>query len=158
MEDDIAYCVLTVEERGTKMRDDFCFRMDPVEKERQLFFDPIKRAPWKSITDQSLKSKVRLKSEEKERDVTVQRDILGLLATKSQEAQTSVDINKALQYSLSPIPLCLATSDGTRRKTAKSTLFGAALFKIEVDSIHFEQTERIRRCYILDLSAIMRRK
>eukprot|EP00795_Rhopilema_esculentum_P009639 gene9639-17401_t len=75
---DIADCDLTVEERGTKMREDFCIRMDPAEKERQLFFDPIKRAPWKSFADQSLKSKVRSKSKEKEKDVTVQRDILKL--------------------------------------------------------------------------------
>eukprot|EP00794_Sanderia_malayensis_P020850 gene20850-biopygen15376 len=70
--------------------------------------------------------------------------------------QGSVDINKALQYSLSPVPLCLATSDGTRRKTAKSKLFPIALSSMEVDNITLDQSDMRPQCYILDLAATIR--
>ena len=93
MGDDIADCLLTVEEHGTNMRDELCIRMKLAEKERQPFFDPIKLTPLKSFTNQSLKSKVHSKSKEKEKDVNVQRDILGLPAAKTQEAQALVFSN-----------------------------------------------------------------
>ncbi len=54
------------------------------------------------------------------------------------------------------MPLCLATSDGTRRKTAKSKLFPIALSTMEVDNIILDQSDRRPQCYILDLAATIR--
>ena len=79
--DDIASSLLTLEERGSTMMDDFCKRIASYEDEKKLFFDPIKRSPWKSFSDTERKTKVTKKTESK--DIKVQRDILGLLAAKS---------------------------------------------------------------------------
>ena len=79
-----------------------------------VFFDPITRARWR---------KARLTRKNESKDIKVQRDILGLLAAKSQQQRASVNINEALCYPLAPVPLSLATCDGARRKTAKSQLF-----------------------------------
>ena len=67
-----------------------------------------------------------------------------------------MNIDAALCYPLAPVPLSLATCDGTRRKTAKSKLFSAALTSLEVEGIEIECTKRGKACYILDLAAIIR--
>ena len=61
------------------------------------------------------------------RELTGQRDILGLLAAKSTEKYSAVDIDKSLQYPLAPVPLSLAAGDGIRRKRRKNKLMDAAL-------------------------------
>ena len=124
------------------------------ENTKKLLFDPIKRAAWKSFADSGRKVKVTSKAKSKE--IMVQRDISGLLAAKSQQRNATVNIDAALCYPLAPVPLSLATCDGTRRKTAKSKLFSAALTSLEVEGIEIECTKRGKACYILDLAAIIR--
>ena len=86
----------------------------------------------------------------------MQRDVLGLLAATSQQQKAPVDINAAHCYPLAPVPLNLATCDGTWRKTAKSKHFDAALSSIEADDIDLKEMEPSKVCYILDLAAIIR--
>ena len=81
--DDIAEHLLTVEERGHSMMNEFCERLVGEENTKKLLFDPIKRAAWKSFADSGRKVKVTSKAKSKE--IMVQRDILGLLAAKSQQ-------------------------------------------------------------------------
>lgn len=152
--EDIAEHLLTVEERGQSMMNEFCERLVGEENTKKLLFDPIKRAAWKSFADSGCKMKVTSKAKSKE--IMVQRDILGLLAAKSQQRKATVNIDAALCYPLAPVPLSLATCDGTRRKTAKSKLFSAALTSLEVERIEIESTEGRKACYILDLAAIIR--
>ena len=119
--DDIADSLLTLEERGSTMMDDFGKRISSDKDGKMLFFDPITRARWKGFVDTGRKAKLTRKNESK--DIKVQRDILGLLAAKSQQQRASVNIHEALCYPLAPVPLSLATCDGARRKTANSKLF-----------------------------------
>ena len=58
----------------------------------------------------------------KTKDVAVQRDILSLLMAVSSKEGAVVDLDKALSYALSPVPLALATSDG---KACKSKLISS---------------------------------
>ncbi len=96
--------------------------------------------------------KVKVTAGGKTKDVAVQRDILGLLLTTSFKERESVDIDKALTYALAPVPLALATSDGYRRKTAKSKLLHTALESIMSD----EESPENASCYIIDLAASLR--
>lgn len=123
--DDVAESLLSVKERGTLSRDTFFERLNSESANETLYFSPIKRVEWKSFTDVSKKLKVSTKGKSKE--ITVQRDILGILAAKSQQQNAAINIDKALCYPLAPVPLSMATCDGIRRKTAKSKLFDAAL-------------------------------
>ena len=154
--DDIAENLLTVEKRGCSMRDEFCERLrgNLEEAKSKLFFDPIKRALWKSFADTGRRKKISANGKAKE--IIVQRNVLGLLAAKSLQQKAPVDIDAALCYPLAPVPLNLATCDGTRRKTAKSKLFDAALSSMEADSVAFKEMEPSKVCYILDLAAIIR--
>ena len=145
--DDIASSLLTLEERGSIMMDDVCKRIASHEDEKKLFFDPMKRSPWKSFTDTERKTKVTKKIESK--DIKVQQDILGLLAAKSQEQKASVNIDKALCYPLAPVPLSLATCDETRRKTVKSKLFHAALSSLVVDDFDLEEADQETKCFLI---------
>ena len=148
--DDIADSLLTLEERGSTMIDDFCKQISSDKDGKKLFFDPITRAPWKGFVDTGCKAKLR-KNESK--DIKVQRDILGLLAAKSQQQRASVNTDEALCYPLAHVPLSLTRCDGARRKTAKSKLFHVALSSVEVDDVEYVRNET--KCYILDLAAII---
>ena len=81
MTDDIADSLLTLEECGFTIMDDFCKRISSDEDGKMLYFDPIIRAPWKGFFDTGRKAKLTRKNESK--DIKVQGDILGLLAAKS---------------------------------------------------------------------------
>ena len=152
MRDNIADSLLTLEERGSTMMDDFCKRISSDKDGKMLFFDPITQAPWKGLVDTGRKAKLTRKNESK--DIKIQRDILGLLAAKSQQQRASVNIDEALCYPLAPVPLSLATCDGARRKTAKRKHFHVALSSMEVDDVEYLHNET--KCYILDLAAIIR--
>ena len=155
MTDDVAECLLTVQERGTLLRDDFFERLNSECSIKDPFFSPIKRVQWKSFTDASKKLKVSAKG--KSREITVQRDILGLLAAKSQQQNAAINIlDKALCYPLALVPLSLATCDGLRRKTAKSKLLNAALTSLIKNDAQFPEVQQSCRIYILDLAAIIR--
>eukprot|EP00794_Sanderia_malayensis_P020780 gene20780-biopygen14596 len=92
----------------------------------------------------------------KSKEITVQRDILGLLAAKSTEKNAAIDIDKALQYPLAPVPLSLATCEGIRRNTAKSKLMDAALQSILETEGQSNENQGSLRVYILDLAAYIR--
>ena len=90
------------------------------------FWDPIKKQEWNDFFASNKKTKVTSKNG-KVAEVAVQRDILGLLLAKSQMLNAPIDMEKALEFPLSPVPLALAHADGERRKTNKSALFDHAL-------------------------------
>ena len=88
----------------------------------------------------------------KTKDVAVQRDILGLLMAVSSKEGAVVDLDKALSYALSTVPLALATSDGIRRKTRKSKLMDAALSSIVTDNVNTDHAT----CLVIDIIATIR--
>ena len=89
------------------------------EEQTSAFFDSITRVPWKGFCNAEKKAKITAKG--KTKDVAVQRDILGLLMAVSSKEGAVVDLDKALSYALSPVPLALATSDGTEEKPVKAS-------------------------------------
>ena len=88
------------------------------------------------------------------KEVAVQRDILGLLAARSHENNSAVDIDKALGFPLAPVDLSLATCDGIRRKTNKSDLYDYPLNGMEVSADLLKSMPK--KCHLLDLAAIVR--
>ena len=75
------------------------------------------------------------------------------LLAKSQEVNSPVNIEKALEYPLSAIPLSIAHADGEKRKTNKSALFDSALastFSMQT-VVPLGET----KVYILDLAALI---
>ena len=58
--------------------------------------------------------------------VVEQKNILGLLAAKSGQSKSAVDIKYALSFPLSSVSLFLASANGAMRKKKKSNLYGAS--------------------------------
>ena len=152
--DDIAESLLSVQQRGTLSRDTFFERLNSESANETLYFSPIKRVEWKSFTDVIKKLKISAKGKSKE--ITVQWDILGILAAKSQQHNAAINIDKALCYPLAPVPLSMATCDGIRRKTAKRKLFDAALPSLIENDAQYPDDQYAHRIYILDIAAIIR--
>ena len=86
-------------------------------------------------------------------EVAVQRDILGLLLAKSQELNAPIDMEKALKFPLSPVPLALAHADGERRKTNESALYEHALASTQPKA---STAGSGKKAYVLDLAAQLR--
>ena len=125
-----------------------------------MYFSPISKLQWKGRKQASKKAsvgkKVRISAGGKSKKVTAQRDILGLLATKSQQHDAAINIDKALCYPLAFVSLAMVTCDGARRKTAKSKLLTAAMKSLIENDAEIPQTRPENKINILDLAANIR--
>ena len=81
----------------------------------QMLFSSIQKEPFKGFKDSFCKSK--LKSYEKTKELTFQRNSLRILVACSNEYQMRVDLEKVVSYPLAPVPIPLGTPDGAIRKT-----------------------------------------
>ena len=120
---DISECLLPIFERGKIRMVEFKERISKNASNKYIF-DPIKREKWKSFED-TVKKTTKIKIDGKIKDIVEQKNILGLLAAKSDQSKLAVDIKNAMSFPLSSLSLPLASADGTMRKTKKSNLYGA---------------------------------
>ena len=81
------------------------------------------------------------------KDISIQRDILGLIVAASNKEKGAVDIEKALTYPLAPVSLPLASADGAWRKTAKRKLLEKPPF-LEDREINIETLPTSKSLYI----------
>ena len=151
---EISKCLLQFFENGNILYDEFTSRFTSGKKELKNYWDPIKKQDWKDFSYTHKRSKVKT-TNGKVVEVSVQRDMLGFLLTKSQQLGSPIDINEALKYPLSPVPLSLAHADGERRKTNKSSLYDYAISSSQTTCSPNEINDG-KKAYILDLAAIMR--
>ena len=61
------------------------------------------------------------------KELTFQRDILGILVAHSYQYNSGIDTDSVLCCPLAPVSVPLSTPDGSIRKTVKSRLFKAAM-------------------------------
>ena len=88
----------------------------------KYILNPIKREKLKSFED-TVKRTIKLKIDGKIKDIVEQKNILGLLAAKSDQSKLAVDITNALSFPLASVSLPLVSTDGAMRKTKKSNLW-----------------------------------
>ena len=154
VDEEASRCLLTIEERGRVLHSEFnkrlCSNQGP---EKIAFWNPIKMVEWKDFSGNERKTKLK-SSTGKTMEVAVQRDILAFLLAKSQELNLPVDVDEALKYSLSEVPLSIAHADGSNRKTNKSALYDAALSSTMSSTIDIPLEGQ--KAYILDLAALIR--
>ena len=120
VQDDVKDCLLTVFDRGEKRMEEFKDILVGDIAEKNIF-TPIARETWKSFKDNKVKAKVKVDG--KLKDIASQRDVLGILAAKSDEEKSSVNIDKALTFPLCMVSQPLACSDGGMQKTNKSSMY-----------------------------------
>ena len=151
--EDISNCLLGLIDNGKKLYGTFNSRFATGESSKVNFWDRIKREDWKNFS--STRKRTIVHKSGKVIEIAAQRDILGFLLNKSQELKTPIDINEALKYPLSPVPLSIAHGDGERRKTNKSDLYGYAIRTTQAPILQINDTNKTR-VYVLDLAAILR--
>ena len=94
-------CLLTIFERGKMRMVEFKARISKNESNKCIF-DPITREKWKSFED-TVKRTTKTKIDSKIKDIVEQKNILGLLAAKSDQSKSVVDIKNALCSSHLPL-------------------------------------------------------
>ena len=82
----------------------------------------------KNFTISNLSFKV--KQNEKTTEVRLQRDLLGKLFKTFYRNNAYVDVENILKYSLAPVCLALANSDGTMRKTWNLNLHDTSIYDL----------------------------
>ena len=94
------------------------------------FYSPLKRNKYKSWKDSA--KKIVIKKDGKVKELTFQRDILGILVVHSYQYNSGNDIDSVLCYPLAPASVPLSTPDGSIRKTVESKLFKAAMSDLSI--------------------------
>ena len=92
----------------------------------------------------------------KTKELTFQRDILGLLVAYSNKHESGVDIKSALSFPLAPVSIPLSTADGAIRKTVKSKLYEAAMKDLTIIEPEELPPPAKLHTYLLDLAAAIR--
>ena len=121
------------------------------------FFSPLKRNKYKSWKYSA--KKIVIKKDGKVKELTFQRDILGILVAhsyKSYQYNSGIDIDSVLCYLLAPVSVPLSTPDGSIRKAVKSKLFKAAMSDLSVVTDEDLPDPDRLRTYFLDLAAAVR--
>ena len=104
----------------------------------KYIFGAIKREKWKGFED-TVKRTTKIKIDGKIKDIVEQKNILGLLAVKSDQSKSALDIKNALSFPLAIVSLPLASADGTMRKTKQYNYYGA-IGSLSDHNIHWKVT------------------
>ena len=130
--------LLGAEEVGISSFSSFC--KERLQKESDAFFEPIKRQ--KLATFQSMKKKTVTKVNGKMVTLRADRKLLARLVFIAKVR--NIDIKHLMTYCLGPLPLPLATEQGTLVKTNKASLMHhletSVENKVVVDSIPARST------------------
>ena len=116
--DEVADSIAALPSDGRKIAESFV--KERIYEKSKLFHDPINRC--KNKTFQAPCKSILVTKGNTAKSVDVNRNILGALLTFSVKNEKAIDIEKALEFPLSPIPLSIANADGSRRQTAKGKL------------------------------------
>ena len=103
--------------------------------------------------------KITIEENKKAKSIEVNRNILGTLLSFSTKYGLAIDLAKALEYPLCPVPLCLANPDGSRRTTSKSKLSEIIIKNVKTPVLHPRQSQpakQIVSAFIIDMMASLR--
>ena len=108
--------ILSLPEKGRTQHQEFL--KDRLQTRNVAFHDPIKRNANKGFGTNTKKTVLSNK-----KSIDVNRDILAkLLSISTKQQEKKIDLEKALTYPLSEVPLSLCNADGSMRKTNTSKL------------------------------------
>ena len=153
VDNSICKCLTSIFSCGPALMNDFVQRLHKDGSSKSLT-DTIKRFSLKNFEEKPLKGKVSRTGNQKE--IRIQRDILGKLVSLSNKHKSPIDVDAALSYPLAPISLPLCNADGSIRKTNKSSLFKAAMCDLTILNTEDLPPEQELSAYFLDLATAIR--
>ena len=147
--ENVCECLLALESRGKELMDEFQDRIttESAESPGTDFFSPIKREKFETFKNLAVKTKIKNKGRIKE--LTYQRDILGMLVSYSNKHESGVDLEKVLCFPLAPVSIPLCTPDARYEKPSIANCTTV----VSHDSLPPAST---MRTYLLDLAAAIR--
>ena len=162
VDNSISKCFTSIFSSGTALLNDFLIvYIKMVVSHRphkdgcsETLTDTIKKFPPKNFKAKSLKGKVSWSRNQKK--IRIQRDILGKLASCSNKYKSPIDIDAALSYPLAPINLPLCSTNGSIRKTNKSSLFKAAMSDLTIINTEDLPPEQELSSYFINLAPAIR--
>ena len=119
VQDDLAKDIVSIKEKGEELSNQ-CIkeRLTTIEKS----FNGSTISQNKTKLFKNTGKIVKVDKNNKTRVLEVNRNIMGALLSFSAKTETAIDMEKALEYPLSPAPLSIAHPDGTRCTTQKKDL------------------------------------
>ena len=103
------------------MLHEFERRLD-TEGNKLNLFDTVDSNKKKCKTFKSVELKINLKKKNSNKELIIQRDILGTLLLEADKSGSAIDMDSVLEYPLSQVSVPLCTADGARRKTKSDLL------------------------------------
>ena len=100
--------------------------------------------------------KVVVKYQNKQKTIEINRNTLGKLPAYTAKTGRTIDFGGALTFLLSPLPLCFAHPDGTRRITRKSQLMKTILSYCAEMPTFVALSKQNISAYMVDLMALIR--
>ncbi|XP_077972179.1 uncharacterized protein LOC120332986 [Styela clava] len=142
----IASDIMTAEERGRFCFTQFC--KDRLLSNKKSFHDTISNLKLKSFS--SVGKIIKTKCSQKEMDLKSERNLMARLAIIGRER--GIKIEDLLKYSLGPLPLSLAYTDGGLMRTSKAKLMHYLCESIPSSIAKGLPTESV---WILDAMAVL---
>ena len=94
------------------------FRKERLVNKTSLFHNPVKRCRFVNFKETT--KSISIKKDNQPLSLQVNRNIIGALLAYPAKSGKVIDLEKALMYSLLPIPLSISNGNGTRCVTSKS--------------------------------------
>ena len=110
--------MLSIPSQGSTLAE--AFKKERISCNPATFHNPVSKCKLKTF--QSSSKSITVQKGNTQKSVHVNRNVLGALVSFSVRSGQAIDIEKALEYPLCPIPLSIANADGSRRQTLKSKL------------------------------------
>ena len=151
--DSICESLIILESNAENVTKDFEERLKIDSTKDKNFFSPIKKNKYLSFENANVTTTIR--KSRKQKEVTCQLDVSGLLVSTSYTTKKPIDIEKAMSHPLAPVPLSLYTADGAERKTVKSKLYDASMSELAVVPEPLLPKSDLLQTYSLDLIAFI---
>ena len=142
--------ILDIHKEVLMLADDFINKR--INSNEVSFHHAISRN--KTFTFSKTKQKVVIKNKSNVKIVEVNRNFLATLLCYNMETGKAINFANALKYPLSPVPSSIGNTDGTKRKTNKSTL-QKIILKHSSNNV-VPEIVRENTAYIVDLMATIR--
>jgi len=113
--------LLNIYEAGKVMANEFL--TNRILSSREKFHEPIRKKKIPTF----FTPKIKVSTAKSESVIEANRNIIGKLLSIGAKTEQLIDFQKALNFSLYTVPLCLAYPDGTRRASPKSKLLEVIL-------------------------------
>ena len=110
VDDAICDSLLGLEKDGIELMESFEEHLT-TDPSRVTFFSHLKQNKYKSWKVSA--KKIVIKKDGKVKELTFQRDILGILVAHSYQYNSGIDIDSVLCYPLAPVSVPLSTPDGS---------------------------------------------